>query len=173
MSYVLRNKQNIFFSFLACKTLRVIVRLFFSIFSSSTIFWWLMYLLPFIFIYKKGVFLFLNYLMWLLVFSKHSYSLLLMGFIVVFFVFYLIRRIYIWSISLKLILCIYDKWTQSNVKSLQLIDVSNPIWYLERSAWKSSSITSFGLWLIMISIFWMHYTAFIIICRWNKVNCHC
>ena len=87
MSYVLRNKQNIFFSFLACKTLRVIVRLFFSIFSSSTIFWWLMYLLPFIFIYKKDVFLFLNYLMWLLVFSKHSYSLLLMGFIVVFFCF--------------------------------------------------------------------------------------
>ena len=36
------------------------------------------------------------------------------------------------------------------IKSLPLIDVSNPIWYLERSNWKFFSITSFALSLIMI-----------------------
>ena len=38
------------------------------------------------------------------------------------------------------------------MKVLTFIDVSNPIWYLERSDLKSSSITSSALSLIMISI---------------------
>ena len=37
------------------------------------------------------------------------------------------------------------------MKSLPLIDVSNPIWYLERSDWKGS-ITQSALSLIMISM---------------------
>ena len=46
----------------------------------------------------------------------------------------------------------YDIWTQSKIKSLPFIDVSNPIWYLERSDLKSSTIISSALNLIMISM---------------------
>ena len=38
-----------------------------------------------------------------------------------------------------------NKWTQSTIRLLLFIDVSNSIWYLKRSYWKSSSITSSGL----------------------------
>ena len=41
--------------------------------------------------------------------------------------------------------------TQSNIKSLPLIDVSNLIWYLWRSDWGSISINSSSLLLIVIS----------------------
>ena len=39
---------------------------------------------------------------------------------------------------------------QSNMKSLLLIDVSNLIWYLGKSDWRCSSITSSSLSLIVI-----------------------
>ena len=45
----------------------------------------------------------------------------------------------------------YKKWTQSNMKSLPLIDFSNPSWYFSVSGLRSSSVTSLALLLIMIS----------------------
>ena len=46
----------------------------------------------------------------------------------------------------------YNSWTESKIKSLPLIDVSKPIWYLERSDLKSSLTTSFALWYGINSI---------------------
>ena len=40
---------------------------------------------------------------------------------------------------------IYNRLTQSNIKSLPFIDVSNPIWYLQRIDSENSSITSSAL----------------------------
>ena len=46
----------------------------------------------------------------------------------------------------------HNKWTQSKIKSLVFIEVSNPTWYLDKGDWKSSSVTSSALPLIMISM---------------------
>ena len=44
----------------------------------------------------------------------------------------IVKRIYIWSARLKFILwhLKYNNWTESKIKSLPLINVSKPIWYL-------------------------------------------
>ena len=54
-------------------------------------------------------------------------------------------KFYLWHLQ-------YNKWTQSNLKSLPLMKVFNPIWYLERSHWKRSSIISSVLSLIVIKM---------------------
>ena len=45
-----------------------------------------------------------------------------------------------------------NKWTESKINLLLLIDVSNPIWYPERSDSKRSSITSCALSHTMTSM---------------------
>ena len=58
-----------------------------------------------------------------------------------FFVFYLVReftydsRFILWQLW-------YSNWTRSKPNLLPFIDISNPIWYLKRSDWKSYCITS-------------------------------
>ena len=86
---------------------------------------------------------------------KHLWSFLMMEGIAALLFFYPIRRIYIYDPPrLKFILWYlwYNKWKESNVKSLPFIEVSNSIWYLEISNWKNSSVTSSALLLIMISM---------------------
>ena len=45
----------------------------------------------------------------------------------------------------------------NTIKDIPFIDVSNPIWYLERSNWKSSPKVSSALSLIMISMLSLFY----------------
>ena len=98
-----------------------------------------------------------------------------------FFPFYPIRRVYIWSTFFKIYYMTYlhcNKLTQSKIKSLTFIDVSNPNWYLERCDWKRSStissiILSFIINQFYVIISWMHYKLFIIDFRRHKVNCYC
>ena len=110
---------------------------------------------------------------------KHSYYSVLKAFIILFidgiycsfFVFYPVRRTYIRSTSFK----IYYKWTQSKIKSIPYIDVSNPIWYLEKK-WLKKFFYNF-LWFIIkydfyLIIFRMHYRLFIIMFSIIKLNCY-
>ena len=53
LSYVLKHKQDIFFSFLAYKTLRAIVSLFFLMFFGIIFLLWKIYSFPFVFLYKR------------------------------------------------------------------------------------------------------------------------
>ena len=66
---------------------------------------------------------------------KGVLSFLWTGFIVVFLSFIQSEGSIYGPSSLKFILWIlwYDKWTQSNMKSLLLVDVSNSIGYLDRN----------------------------------------
>ena len=140
-------------------------------------------------LFFQEVFLFLHYLIQLL---KRIESIYLTFFGRIYcccFVFYPIRRTCVWSISFKIFLwhLQHNKWTQSKIKSLPPIDVSNLILYLKRSDWKSSSVTLSALLLIMITMlnafyvecllnassFWMHYTLSIIVVRRNKISCYC
>ena len=71
-----------------------------------------------------------------------------------FFVFYPVTKICIWSTTIWIYFMkfVIQKITQSKIKLRPFIDVSNPIWYLEKWDWKIFSITSSTLSLIMISM---------------------
>ena len=56
---------------------------------------------------------------------------------------HLVQKTFLWHLQ-----C--NKWTQSKIKSLILIYVSNPIWYLLKIDPKNISRTSFALSLILI-----------------------
>ena len=98
----MKQKQDIFFLFFTCKKLKTIVRLFFLKLFPIIFFWWKTYSSPFIFIDKR--FNFCYYICMFSYFSrfnttvtaywKHLLSLLLIRFVVAFFVFYPVKRIY-------------------------------------------------------------------------------
>ena len=70
------------------------------------------------------------------------------------FVFYQLGRLYTWSnmIRIHFITFVIQQIAQSKKKLLPFMNFSNTVWCLERSDWKSSSITSFTLSLIIISL---------------------
>ena len=59
-----------------------------------------------------------------------------------------------WSISSKILFVAFTiQWMNTSKDKITTShDVSSPIWYLEWSDWKSSSITSFALSSVMISM---------------------
>ena len=61
-----------------------------------------------------------------------------------FLLFYPVWRINIWTTTFEIYLAVFviQTYTESNRKPLSLIDVSKPVWYLERLDSKSSSTTS-------------------------------
>ena len=71
----------------------------------------------------------------------------------------------------------YSNWTQSKANLPPFIDVANPIWYLEKSALKTSFITSSALTMISIlslfecitcsSAFYLKERKLIAIVSWN------
>ena len=76
-----------------------------------------------------------------------------------FFVFYLVWRMYKWSAPFKIYFMAFIKPKMNSIKPF--IDVSNPIWYLERSDWKSMYnfpcfVNSHDFYVI---IFKMHYSS--------------
>ena len=70
---------------------------------------------------------------------------------------------------------VMQKNKQSKIKLLPVVDVSNLIWYLERSDSKSSSITSSALSLVMISMlsFFECITCSSSVSLEDRVNCYC
>ena len=140
MSYVLKHKQNIyiFFSF-AYKTLRAIINVFPIIF-----FWWKIYSLPFIFIYKRFNFCysFLNFFL--------NYFLLLIGCMAVFSFFYPVQGIDIWFITTWIYFMRYIiqqlNLIEEKLTTIHLIS----FWYLFLSKLKSCFLTSSAPSLIMI-----------------------
>ena len=84
---------------------------------------------------------------------KHLLSFLLMGFIVAF---YPVRKIFIWSTMIQiyfLTLAVQQINTiKGKITTFHWRFRANRIWYLEKSDWKSSSIISSALSLIMISV---------------------
>ena len=93
------------------------------------------------------------------------------------FLSYSIWRTNIWNTTFLFILwhLKYSKLTPSKIKSLAFIDVSNPIWYLQKSDSKISSTTSFALSWVMTSVInlQIHYMFLIGKFRRNKINCNC
>ena len=162
MGYVLKHKQDIFFIFLPSKTLRTVVRLFFSNFF-IIFFWWNIYSYPVMFIYKRFNFCYsLGIFCGFFIIERDRYSVL-KAFIIIFidwiycciFAFYLVRRIYVWSATIWSFFIIIS-WKQSKTDSVPFIEFFKSFWNLLRSDSKSSSITSSALQLIMtflISLF--------------------
>ena len=120
LKYILKHRQDIFFSFLAYKN-------FFQssisgVYSFRIIFTYKM----FIICYSSRCFLVSSWFNAnVIAYWKYLLSFSFIGFIVAFFVFYPIWRIFIWSTSFKNFLL--HLWTQSKIKSLTLLDVFNPI----------------------------------------------
>ena len=108
LSYVLKHRQDMFFFFSPNKTLRAIVRLFFSkflqwSFSDGYFFLFFSYFLikALIFVIISGYFpISLWFHATVIAYRKQFIAFLLIGFIATFF--YPIRRIYIWSAMFKI-----------------------------------------------------------------------
>ena len=66
----------------------------------------------------------------------------------------------------------YNKWSQLEIISLPLIDVSNPIWYMLRpdSKYYLSAFLLIKNFYVITSL--IHYTLFINVFWRNKVNCY-
>ena len=103
------TKAGYIFSFLTYKTLRATARLFFSMFFQSSILIGNLFLPSNIYSKKVLFFVilcrsFFNFLWFSKTFTtywRHLLSFLFIGFIVTYFFFYLIKRIYIWSTLFK------------------------------------------------------------------------
>ena len=144
-----------FFSFLVYKTLRAAVRLFFSNFFQSFFFWWKMYSKRFNFWYFLWIFFISSWFnATVMAYWKHLLYFFFDEIYCSFFVFAQSGKTIYDPPHLKFILrhLQYHEWTQSSMKSLPFNDFSNPIWYFLISDLKSSAVTSFASWLIMISM---------------------
>ena len=118
-----RNINRIYFFLFCIKILRAIVTLFFSNFFQSS-FSDGKFIPSQLYLFIKGLifvilcgsfFISLPCNVTVTVYRKHLLSFLLIGFIVAFFVFYLIRRIYIWSTTFgNLFYDIYNTITEHN-----------------------------------------------------------
>ena len=84
-------------------------------------------------------------------YRKHLLSFLLVGFIVAFLLFIKLKYdpiqfgFILWHLY-------HNKWRNQKQNHYLSFDVSNTIWYLEKSDWESFSVTSSALPLILISM---------------------
>ena len=179
--YFSKHKQDIFVSLLAHKTLRAIVLLFFSRFFWSSFSdgkfipsQLYLFIKGLIFVILSGlcpIFLWFNATV--TTYSKHF----LWKFYCCFFVFYPVRRIYmwrttIWSYFIPLIL------QKKNIIEEKLTTFHRfPIISILFFEWFKKFFYNFIFFIInndsYAITFWIHCSLFIIIFRRNKINCSC
>ena len=80
-----------------------------------------------------------------------------------FFVFYPVRRIYVWSTTFQIYFVTIAMQQINTIKDVTLpfIDVSNPVWYLERNDSKSS-------WKVFVVSFNLHTRRWYVLVYYNS-----
>ena len=142
------NIRRIYFFNFSIQSIKINYYISFLIFFPIIVFWWKNYSFPVISINERFDFWY-SFQIFFWFFHDLGQMLQLIDKIL----FYSIRRICIWSTTIKIILWYlwYNKWTKSKTNSLSVIE-SKLFWYLFLSEWRSSFVASSTSSLIMTSM---------------------